>query len=346
MSCGLCGLLWGHRSFGFESHSDKLGRFEISEFALSPRLYLQEPGLGGFELRESWIGFEWSRDEYIRGVLNLGSRDLTEPAVWMTPNANRAEFGVSEAWMEGRSLYGDLRAGFVRIPQAYEGQSAAWAGLLPSTRARRMGWFIRRDFGLQFLWKSDRWDTSLTVHNGESGTNTDGKYALTSHWGYRVPGGLSTLVTATVMNTKPASTSGSLAASQYKFVFNPNEDAKIRQGSWALYKEGHRELFLLEIGKGEILQKEEKESFGWGHFDSVINWGGDFSFLFRAEITEANQKQSDTFVKSAGAGFSISSKARAQSVTFFANHLEEKPDVQSDEFWMIFRIHSLLADQE
>ena len=322
------------------AETERLGRFEISEFSLSPRLRLQEPGTGGFELSESWIGFEWTRDEDVRGVLKLGSSDLSAPAIWYTPQV-RPSFGVSEAWMEGRSLYGDVRAGLLVVPQGFEGISPEWDSVLPETRARRKSWFVKRDFGLQFRWQRPHWDTSITVHNGESGDNLDGKYWVSGHWRYKDSDGNGALATAGVGQTKSIATSGSNAAlPENGFVFDPNADAKIRQTSLAIFRENKRNLFLIEAGKGEILQNEETNSFFWGHCDLVWNWGGDASLLARYEQDQPNQKDSSTIVKSSGLGFSLSSHDNLQSLTVFANHIEEKPEVPSDELWMIFRIHS------
>lgn len=320
---------------------ERLGRFEISEFALSPRLRMQEPGQGGFELSQSWIGFEWSRDEFVRGVLKLGSSDLSAPVIWMSPQT-RPSFGVSEAWMEGRSFYGDVRAGLLSIPQGFEGVAPEWASVLPETRTRRESWFIKRDFGLQFLWKTKGWDTSMAVHNGESGDNADGRYWVTSHWQYRGPNGGGALLTAAVGETRDLSTSLSTAPlAKNGFVFDPNADAKIRHASLSLFQEARRNLLLIEAGRGEILQNDERRPFHWGHLDWVANWGGDFSFLFRYEQNQANEKDASSLVRSAGAGFSISSRENLQSLTVFGQRIEENPDLPSDELWLIFRIHSL-----
>jgi hypothetical protein len=322
---------------------DQLGRFEISEFALSPRLGLQEPGQGGFELSQSWIGFEWRRDELVRGVLKLGSSDLNAPAIWNSPEV-RPSFGVSEAWMEGRSGFGDMRAGLLSIPQAFEGLSPDWSAVLPETRARRKSWFIKRDFGLQLNWATKKWETSVTVHNGESAENKDGQYWVTSHWQYKTPGGSGVLVTGSVGQTKSESTLTSLAGlAENRFVFDRTEKAKIRQGSVALFREQRRNLLLLEAGRGEILQKEEKNSFFWAHLDAVWNWGSDASLLFRYELNQPDQKDSKSMLKSPGLGVSYSSKDNLQSLTAFYSRLEEDPEVPSDEFWLIFRIHSLFA---
>lgn len=322
---------------------ERLGRFEISEFALSPRLRLQEPGQGGFELSQSWIGFEWSRDESVRGVLKLGSSDLNQPVIWNSPET-RPSFGVSEAWMEGRSNYGDVRAGLLSIPQGFEGVAPDWASVLPETRARRKSWFIKRDFGLQFRWATEPWQTSIAVHNGESAENKDGRYWVTAHWQYRNSEGSGALLTASSGQTRPQSTLTSEAASpENGFVFDKTKDAKIRQASLAVFREDKRSLFLLEMGRGEILQDEEKNSFVWGHLDLVWNFGGDASVLLRYEHNQPNQKDSETTVKSSGVGFSISSKDNLQSLAVFASHLEENPDSPSDELWLIFRIHSFFS---
>lgn len=326
--------------------TEQLGHFEISEFALSPRLRLQEPGLGGFELSQSWIGFEWTRDPRVRGVLKLGSEDLIRPVIWNT-NQVRPSFGVSEAWMEGQSEYADLRAGLLAVPQNFEGLSSEWSSVLPESRARSKSWLIKRDFGLQLKWNTGKWQTSLTIHNGESAENKDGQYFTTGHWYYKNNQGWGGLATASVGQMKPVSTSGSTAGTVGGggFIFDKDKRAKVRQGSLAFFREEARSLFLVEGGRGEILQEEDKNSFFWGHVDLVLNRGGDLSFLARYEQDQSDQKTEDSIEKSYGAGFSVSSANNLQSLTVFYNRIEEKPEVPSDEIWLIFRLHSFAAQK-
>lgn len=331
-------------SFSEEQKYEQLGRFEISEFAVSPRLRLQEPSLGGFELSQSWIGFEWTRDPRVRGKLKLGSDDLSNPAIWYSPTT-RPSFGVTEAWMEGKSEFGDLRAGLLAIPTSFEAMSSDWNTLLPETRARRHQWFIKRDFGLQLWWQTARWQTSITLHNGESGENTDGKYWTTANWRYKFPESWGFVAAASVGDTQPLSTQNSKAQTQEFIVFDPAKAAKIRQGSFALFFESSKSLLLAEGGKGEILQGEEKNSYFWGHADAILNRGGDLSLLLRFEQDQPNQKDKDSIVKAYGAGFSFASAHNLQSLTLFYNHIEEIPEVPSNEFWIIFRLHSFSADQ-
>lgn len=336
----LC-LCLARPSFGTEV--ERLGRFEFSDFALSPRLRLAEPGQGGFELAQSWIGFEWTRDEYIRGVLKLGSTDLIAPAVWNTPTA-RPSFGVSEAWMEGKSDYGDVRAGLLAIPTGFESMNEEWSSVFPETRARHANWFIKRDMGLQFFWKTHFWDTSVVFHNGESADNTDGKYWVSGHWQFRDSDGTGVLLTSNVGNTKPASTSGSKAGlPENGFVFDPTSDAKIREFSLSLYHTERRNLILLEGGSGEVLQNGDKNGYAWGHLDWVYNRGGEISLLARFEQNQPQMTLADSIVRLYGAGMQFSSKDNLQSLTLFANHLEESPRVDNNELWLIFRIHSFFV---
>lgn len=334
-------LLMAPRAFATEV--ERLGRFEISDFALSPRLRLAEPSQGGFELAQSWIGFSWTRDEWVRGVLKLGSTDLIAPVIWYTPLA-RPSFGVSEAWMEGRSDFGDVRAGLLAIPTGFESLNDEWSSIFPETRARHANWFIKRDMGLQFLWKTHFWDTSIAVHNGESADNADGKYWVSGHWQFRDSDGTGVLVTSNVGETKPTATTGSKAAlPENGFAFDPNSDAKIREFSLALFHAERRNLLLAEGGTGEVIQKGDKNGYAWGHLDWIFNNGGDVSFLLRFEQTQPQTLVADSIVRSYGGGLVFASKDNLQSLTLFGNHVEETPATNNNELWLIFRIHSFFV---
>lgn len=319
---------------------ETMGRFRFLDLFLSPRLRLQEPGNGGFELEQSYLGFEWSRDESVRAVFKYGTSDLLKPAIWY-PQA-KSDFALTEAWIELRGELADLRAGLLTVPLGFEGTFKEWNSILPESNVRRKGWLLKRDYGLQLRWEARPWATQITVHNGESGPNKDRWVWTSGLWQYRNSEGYGMLATASVGHTRSDSTAGSVANTQEGFNFNPNESSKMRYGILSLFKEDRRNLFLLEGGRGEIIQGEVKGPYAWGRADFSWNFYRDVNLLVRYEQTQANLEQSQTIHKSTGLGFVFSSQDNLQSLTFYGSHNEEDPRIQNDEYWIIFRLHSSL----
>lgn len=323
---------------------EALGQFRFSEFSLQPRLRIEEPGQGGFEIRQTWLGFEWQKDETIRGSIWLGSSDLTTPAIWFSPK-DRPDFGIDEAFLEGKNPYGDIRAGLINVQQGYEGVHPEWSWVLPESRARRSGWLIKRDFGVQLRWQTQPFYTALSVHNGESGPNTDGKLWYSGVWQWKNSEGVGFLTTAAVGNTRSEATSTTLAKKSSttptsRFVFDGTQDAKIRYGTMALFREDERTLFLLEGGRGEIVQLGEKAPYSWGRLDISWNFGGDLSILMRYEQLQPDTRDKDTLIGSGSLGFSVTSKDRLQSVTVLGTHNTETPTINNDEYMVILRLNS------
>lgn len=319
---------------------ETMGRFRFLDLFLSPRLRLQEPGNGGFELEQSYLGFEWSRDEFVRAVFKYGTADLVRPAIWY-PQVT-SDFALTEGWIELRGELGDVRAGLLTVPLGFEGTFKEWNSVLPESHVRRKGWLVKRDYGIQFRWEARPWATQVTVHNGESGPNSDRWVWTSGLWQYRSSEGFGMLLTASVGHTRVDSTSGSVAQTQEGFNFDPNESSKIRYGTFALFKEDRRNLFLLEGGRGEIIQGASKGPYAWGRFDLSWNFAKDTNLLARYEQTQSNLEKTQTIVKSTGLGFVFSSRDNLQSITFYGARNVEDPSVQNDEYWVIFRLHSSL----
>ncbi|MEZ0392696.1 MAG: hypothetical protein ACAH59_10795 [Pseudobdellovibrionaceae bacterium] len=318
---------------------EQMGTFEFSEFSLSPRARVQEPSTGGFELRESWIGFEWKRDESLSGEISFGTADLVEPAIWYPALTGQVQ--MVQATVKAKTPYFDVRAGLLPIPIGYEGAFPEWEWSLPETRVRHQRWFTRRDYGVELKAETKPWMTSLTVYNGESGSNLDQKMWVAGLWRYLNPQGYGLLMTAQVGRTDEKSTTGSLASTtDFGFQFDPNDSAKFRHGSLAVYRKWKRHLVLLEGGRGEILQGDEKNPYAWGHLDICANLGGDLNLLMRYEHSQANTKEESTVMKSTGLGISVSSADRLSMVTLWANKNTESPERQNDEALLIFRLNS------
>jgi hypothetical protein len=198
---------------------------------------------------------------------------------------------------------------------------------------------IKRDWGLQLRFTYENLLTAFTLHNGETTTNADGKFWYSGLWQYKNDQGFGVLLSASVGNTKAASTSGSTVASQ-GFLFNPALDSKIRYGILSIFREDQHTLFLLEYGRGDYIQNEIKNPYAWGRSDLSWNLGGDLSLLFRYEQSQPDLNNTATIIKSTSLGFASYSKSRLQSVTLLATSHREDPAVINDEVLLLFKLNS------
>jgi hypothetical protein len=315
------------------------GIFRFSEFSLSPRAVTEEPRSGGFDLKESWIGFEWKRDEYISGELSIGSSDLIAPSIW---HQNRTDqISLVAANVLAKTDYFDIRAGLINVPNGYEGAFPEWERQLPETRARARRWFTKRDYGMELKSEVKPFLTSLTVYNGESGANLDQKLWATGLWRYLGSDGYGFLSSATVGRTDARSSSGSVAGTADEgFLFDPNVEAKIRYASLALFRKWKRHLVLLEAGKGDILQNDQKQPFNWQHADVSANLGGDLNLLFRIEHDQTNDRSNLSLTRSYGFGFSLTSEDRLSSVMLWGQKNQEDNEIPNDQLLLQFRLNS------
>lgn len=316
---------------------ERMGVFRFSDFSMSPRISVAEPSSGGITLKESWIGFEWVKDENLRAELSFGTADLRAPAIWFSSDDQELE--IIEAYVEGRSDYLDIRAGFLDIPHGYEGSVPEWEWMIPATRARRMGWFIRRDYGLEIKAQRGRFTTSFTVHNGESASNDDQKMWYTGLWRVQGDQGWGVLWTASFGLTTPVSTAGSEAATE-GFIFDKTKAAKIRMGTMALFRKWDRNFALIEYGRGDAIQNEIKNPYEWGHVDMSYNLSEDIHILGRYEKNHSNLKLKSTIKNSYGLGFAFSSKDRLSMMSLYVIKNQELNQTTNDELLFTFRLNS------
>lgn len=317
-----------------------MGSFEFSEVFLNPVLEFQGPESGGFELRQSFLGFQWSKGDNFHAVIKLGNSDLLDPAIWFDP-VDRPEFGLAEVYMEGLSNVGDVRVGLVNVGFGFESLFPQWNALLPESQARQAGWLIKRDYGLSLAWKTRPWEMSITAHNGESRESKDGRFWASGHWMYRDDGPFRFVLSGQVGSTQSKATTLSDAPAQ-GFVFNPGEAAKIRVGSMALVMEWSSSLMVLEGIQGQILQKDEKHTFSAGRADAILNMGGDVGLMLRYEQTNPHQGTLTHENKAQTVGFILHSKDQLYSVSVYTTAIHEEPDVDNNVYGAQFRIRSLL----
>lgn len=337
----LLATLAGVPAFSLES----LGTFHFQEFLLSPSLELREPSQGGFDLKESWMSVQWNKDENVQGEMRLGTLDGYQAPIWMVPSVATG-LGILEAWVEGRSKWGNIRVGRIPITDGFEGSFSEGFWLMPASQVKKNHWVFQRDEGLTLWAETKPWLTQITVHNGEAGPNADNKMWVTGRWQYfSNADGDGFLVTASEGSTTPLSTTGSLAASRDQFHFDPTQNAKIRYATASFFHLWKRNYWNLEGGRGDILQFEDKFPFAWGRLDLSWNLGGDLNLLLRYEQLQSDLKNPDTIQKNSGIGFLLSSQDQLSSLTVFGTHKQESPSINNDEILIMFRLNSTSLGQ-
>ncbi len=183
---------------------------------------------------------------------------------------------------------------------------------------------------------------SITSHNGESAPSNDGRFWTTAHWMYSDPGGLHLLVSAQVGSTKPQTTSLSTEAVAQKFVFLPNEAAKIRMASLALIYEWQRTIWICEAHQGQILQLGAKHSSVGGRCEGIVNLGGDLGLLLRHEQLVPDQGNDATLSRANTVGVVINSTDQLYSFSLYGTRQQEDPEVPNDTIGILARIRSNL----
>jgi hypothetical protein len=330
--------------FGFEAASEyqPLGEFRFYEFSLAPEYKTKEPGESGFELKESYLKTQWVLSTEIHGQIAFGTGDLIKPAVWYSPATKSID--LTEAFVYAKTDTMDFTVGLFRIPVGYEGFFPESSRVFPSTQARSDGFVIKRDLGFQAQVNYQNYQTTLGVHNGESGLSSDGKTWITGSWSYAPAEGMGFILTGQVGKISSASTAGSVANSNFQFNFDPLVITKIRQGTLSLFKHWGRNHWVIEATRGDILQGDTKSPFAFGFGETALLISKDTFFLLRYEQTQSQLNLSETIKKYSSIGFSLSSKNNLASLTFYATKINEEPEVQNDEFKLLFRLGSGFED--
>ncbi len=332
--------------------AENLGVLQFSQFYLSPQISAQEPSRGGFELKKSWIAFHWSKGVEDKNVveqersflfadLAFGTADIVAPALWYAPKSQSLDLTLAKVTMQTSII--DFSFGLMPVPFSYEGQLDENQKLIPETYVRSQAWFARSDYGLQMQTSYKEFMTRVMVHNGESGENLDQKTWATGLWRFQNDSGFGVLLTSQVGQTDQRSSGTSLAAvrtqvSAQNFAWDPGQAAKHRMGTLAIYKQWNQQLILLESGRGDFIQNDEKYPFAWGHFDVVSRASDQLRFLFRYEQSQSDIHMSESIIKTTGFGLSWVSAERLSSWTLWAQKHDENPRLQNDQILLQFRL--------
>ncbi len=318
---------------------ENMGQFRFVDYALSPQMQFTQPNNGGFLIKESWLGFEWKKEESLFSQIKIGSYDLVKPALWFEKRST--DFAIVEAWIEGRSSYVNLRAGLVPTLVGYEGTHPEWSLMLPQTKWFGFDIFPRRDFGLQFISERSDLMTALTIHNGESSTNADGKMWASGVWLYEPNDGWGGQLSAVVAATTGLSTEAQAPAiSALGFAMDPTLENKLRYGQLALFYKSKNVFALLESGRGDHLQGENKFPFASGHFDLSFHLTGDLSLMTRIEKNQTDLYTKGTISEHRSVGFLASDQYKLVSTSLWYTQNKELVETQNDELQLIFKIHS------
>jgi hypothetical protein len=316
-----------------------LGEFSFSEFSLTVEQLSEEPGKNEFKLRDSFVKIQWSFDPRVSASLSLGTADLLMPVVWY-PSPEK-EVNVVEAHAKIKSESFDLEVGLFKIVSGFESYFSQKHALFPISKVKEKRWLIERDLGLKTIVEFEDFRTSLAVHNGEGVQSEDSKSWVTGNWSYVPREGFGFIFTAQVGGLSPSATSGSQAQSEQQFLFDADSAAKIRLVNLSVFQKWQNSYWVLEGGHGEILQNDSKYAFTWGRWDGVWSLGQQTSLLFRYEQLQSDLKQSETIKKYASLGWTWAQPSQLASVTLMATKAYETPEIQNDQWVILFRVGSI-----
>ncbi len=327
--------------------AEKLGKFDIDDITLRPRMYVQEEQNSGFGLGESSIGFYWKKDETLSTHWRIGPRFLLNtPAFFGDADTSAKDVATLEAYGEWAGVYGKLRLGLLPVDFGIEGRKKESELLFPRSFIFEERWVNLRDVGINYEIENNGYYTELTIHNGEGLDNPDQRVFVTSRWGWTDFENLDVGFSAHTGTTKPESTS---LAKTHLAAFDKDEKSLLRildlYGDW----HPHGWKLAFEVQAGELEQQEEKTPFKMGYIDLGHRQSDFFSFTFRYEHYDPNYHADDDLKKRISLAFEFSDRLGNSSLILLARkNLEESSELHrelhNDELMLIWRILPTVRD--
>ena len=244
-----------------------LGTLELKDLTLRPQGYLKEGKEGEFELGESSAKLSWVLDDHLSSALRFGARQLRGRQSFYTPSTltqnDLSDLDLLEAYGQFDGVLGRVRLGLIPVEFSREALLQDNELIFPRGQAFTRGVVGLRDFGLNYSIGFNRFYTSVTAHNGESGPNTDNKTWYTARWGYDFRK-LRLEAFGQTGHTTPDSTAGSTLQVA---KFNPDLNAQFRMGGFFADWVPSNYRVSMEVLIGDVTQEKATNRFISGHID-------------------------------------------------------------------------------
>ena len=339
-------FLFASSAFALELGKETLGQLEVSDVLLRPNFQLQEPRNGSFSLGESSFEVTWSLDEALSGHFRVGSRPLINQPARYSDTVNN-DLMLVEAYAEWAGPYGRFRLG--RIPLEY-GAEGSWLerdllfarSMLFSKRVMAL-----RDDGFSYEIDNGNFFTNLSVSNGESDQDLDGRLWQTARWGYRqgkiLEAGLmgqagSTTTASTVKTTGTTST----PVSDTTAGFNASESSKWRMGG--IFVQWYPKWWqaTLEATYGDCAQDNGGGKFTVAHLDVVRQFPNMYLVGVRTDHFDPNNNKDNDRILEASLLLGVENRTRTSSVLLIGTKVfEEGHSSANDRLLLVWRLSAV-----
>lgn len=264
-------------SAGGARAEQSLGVLQLDDLTLRPQGVFKEGKEGEFQLGESSLGVSWQLDQTLSSYFRFGAADLRgKPKIYSQTNTS-TDIDLLEAYGQFDGLLGTVKMGLIPLQVSRDGLLRESELIFPRGQVFSRGILGLRDLGINYFISHNRFFTSMTAHNGESGSNSDNKTWYSARWGYDFRK-LRLEAFGQTGSTTPQSTSTSTLDVAR---FNPNQDAKWRMGGFYVDWIPSRFRMSLEAMAGDVTQNKETHRFLTGHFDMGQIGESGFGWFFR-----------------------------------------------------------------
>lgn len=313
---------------------EQLGQLKVDNLVVRPQFYLVEPAKAEFQIGDSLFSVRWDMDTRIGAVFTVGAKTLLGTSVHYTDNVSE-DLGFIEAYGEYLSDYGTFRAGLQPVMLGNEGAVGESDLDMPRSLLYQRRLAPLRDVGFSYAVDFNGYFTRLMVHNGESGSNIDGRPWVTGRWGWSKPGRWRLGFSGQTGSTKPTATVGS---NDTLAGVDENENAQWRMGGPFLVWTPHQWRVAVEGYLGEMDQRSEVRKYSVGYV-KVSYEGPKWFWGLRFDQFDPNHSVDSDIERQVSLAFGMTSERRTSRVFLVLTKAFEVGSQQpNDELRLIWHL--------
>ena len=326
-----------------ELSKETLGQLDVSDVLLRPNFQLVESSRGSFSLGESSFEVTWSLDEALSGHFRVGSRPLINQTARYSDSVNN-DLMLVEAYAEWAGPYGRFRLGRVPLEYGAEGSWLERELLFARSMIFAKRLVALRDDGFSYEIDGSSFFTSISVSNGESDQDLDGRMWQTARWGYRQGKILEVGMMGQAGSTTPKSTVKTIATVDTPVLdktgnFNASEGSRWRMGG--IFAQWYPRWWqvVLEGTFGEVVQTNGGGKFSVAHLDVVRQFPNMYLLGVRADHFDPNSSQDGDRILEASLLLGVENRTRTSSVLLIGTKVfEEGRSSGNDRLLLVWRL--------
>lgn len=329
---------------------ETLGQLEVSDILLRPNVQLQESRKASFSLGESSFEVTWRLDEALSGHFRVGSRPLINQTARYSDTVNN-DLMLVEAFAEWAGPYGRFRLGRISLEYGAEGSWLERDLMFSRSMIFSKRVVALRDDGFSYEIENNGWFTNLSVTNGESDQDLDGRLWQTGRWGYRQgkilevglmgqAGGTNTGSTVKTVGTGTSAVQ--TPTSDTTGGFNANENSKWRMGGVFAQWYPRWWQVILEGTFGECVQSNGGGKFSVGHIDVVHQLKSGYLVGVRADHFDPNSNKDGDRILEASLLAGVENATRTSSVLLIGTKVfQEGNSSGNDRLLLVWRLSAI-----